>query len=540
MKKRLLSILLCCAMAVSMMTGCGNVDSEELAKSQAAASGTETTTAATEESSEGEKTTASNTFTIAIEADTGNTLNPFTSTDRYGLMTNNMLFAPLARMNTDGSIDYVIADSIETSEDGLVYTVKIKENLKWSDGEPLTAEDVVYSYNAENEAMQTFYVNGAPITFENPDDLTVVITLPEVSANAMELLTSENFVLPKHVFESKGTFDINLLQDEIVCSGPYTLKEYQAGQHLYFTKNPNYALGEAKTENVVFKIIEKADTASLALQNGDINAWIGLPDTIGPFEDNENYNINNYSEGRVAYIRLNTASENMQDINYRKGILKALDREEIMTAAYTDPEFFVLGYSFLPKGNKYYTEDLEKYEQNIEEAKELTANGPKELTITYVRTNATEKKMALAIQAELKEIGINAQIEGVEQAAFMDVVLERENSPYDIMIGGYVMGIDPYAYASLFVSDQEGMMNMMNYDNATINELFVKGNATLDETERQEIYTQAQQAVMEDAIFYPLGTNLRTLVTTSNVGGIDEAKLVPIYTFSDLSKLTME
>ena len=68
--------------------------------------------------------------------------------------------------------------------------------------------------------------------------------------------------------------------------------------------------------------------------------------------------------------------------------------------------------------------------------------------------------MALAIQAELKEIGINAQIEGVEQAAFMDVVLERENSPYDIMIGGYVMGIDPYAYASLFVSDQEGMMNM--------------------------------------------------------------------------------
>lgn len=148
--------------------------------------------------------------------------------------------------------------------------------------------------------------------------------------------------------------------------------------------------------------------------------------------------------------------------------------------------------------------------------------------------------MALAIQAELKEIGINAQIEGVEQAAFMDVVLERENSPYDIMIGGYVMGIDPYAYASLFVSDQEGMMNMMNYDNATINELFVKGNATLDETERQEIYTQAQQAVMEDAIFYPLGTNLRTLVTTSNVGGIDEAKLVPIYTFSDLSKLTME
>ena len=215
MKKRLLSILLCCAMAVSMMTGCGNVDSEELAKSQAAASGTETTTAATEESSEGEKTTASNTFTMVIEGDTGNTLNPFTASDRYGLMTCNMLYSPLARINTDGSIDYILADSIETSEDGLVYTVKLKENLKWSDGEPLTAEDVVYSYNAENEEMQTFYVNGVPITFENPDDLTVVITLPEVSANALELLTSENFVLPKHFFEEKGMLCLRSLKKQI-------------------------------------------------------------------------------------------------------------------------------------------------------------------------------------------------------------------------------------------------------------------------------------------------------------------------------------
>lgn len=537
MKKKLLSILLCCMMTVSMMTGCGSVDSEELAKSQAAAEGSSTTTTTAEETT---GTDVSNTFSISITSDTGNTLNPLTAEDRYGLMTCNMLYAPMCRLNTDGSIDYILADSMETSEDGLVYTFKLKEGLKWSDGEPLTAEDVVFTYNTHNEQMQSFYINGEPIVIENPDELTVTFTLPTVSANATELLTAETFILPKHVFEGKSSFDINLLQDDIVCCGPYTLKEYQAGQHLYFVKNPDYALGEAKIENVVFKIIEKDDTASLALQNGDINAWIGLPDTIGPFEDNENYNINNYSEGRVAYIRLNTASENMQDINYRKGIMQALDREEIMTAAYTDPEFFVVGYSFLPKENKYYTEDLEKYEQNVDAAKELTANGPKELTITYVRTNATEEKMALAIQAELKEIGITAQIEGIDQAAFINMAMTREDSPYDIIIGGYVMGIDPYAYASLFVSDQEGMMNLINYDNATVNELFVKGNATLDETERQEIYTQVQQAVMEDAIFYPLGTNLRTLVTTSNVGGIDEAKLVPIYTFSDLSKLTME
>ena len=154
----------------------------------------------------------------------------------------------------------------------------------------------------------------------------------------------------------------------------------------------------------------------------------------------------------------------MTDKNYRTGILKALNREEIMTAAYTDSEYYVLGYSFLPKENQYYTEDLEKYEQNVEEAKKLVAGGATELTIGYVRTDIIQEKMALAVQAELKAVGINVTLEGFEQAAYLDVFTETENTPYDIFLGGYVMGVDPYAYASLFVSDQEGMTNQMEYN----------------------------------------------------------------------------
>ena len=83
-----------------------------------------------------------------------------TDSARFTLMTCNMVYSPLYRMNTDGSIDYILAESMEASEDGLVYTFKMKEGLKWSDGEPLTAADVAYSYNAENEAYGTFYVEG--------------------------------------------------------------------------------------------------------------------------------------------------------------------------------------------------------------------------------------------------------------------------------------------------------------------------------------------------------------------------------------------
>ncbi len=532
MKKRLLSLILCGLMTASLLVGCAT-DSEELKKSQQAQNGGNSS----QEDSGSQ--TASDTFTIAINSDTGNTLNPMTDSARFTLMTCNMVYSPLYRMNTDGSIDYILAESMEASEDGLVYTFKLKEGLKWSDGEPLTAADVVYTYNAENEAYGTFYIDGQPIQVTNPDDNTVVFTLPSVAANILEMLGNECFILPKHIFENRGSFDINMLEEEIVGAGPYTLKEYKTGQHLHFVKNPNYVLGEAKTENVVYKIIEKDDTAALALQNGDINAWIGAADTIGPFQ-NENYNITNYSEGRVAYLTLNSSSPKMADKNYRTGILKALNREEIMTAAYTDSEYYVLGYSFLPAENQYYTEDLEKYEQDVEEAKKLVAGGATELTIGYVRTDIVQEKMALAVQAELKAVGINVTLEGFEQAAAIDIFAETENTPYDIFLGGYVMGIDPYAYATLFVSDQEGMMNMIKYDNETINKLFVEGNATLDEAARQEIYTQVQQEVAGEAYFYPLGTNLRTLVTSANVGGIEEAKTVAIYTFSDWSKITVK
>ena len=524
MKKRVVSMLLCGILAMSMLAGCGGGDSEEAQKSKEAAQG-------------GTSQGGSDTFTYVLDADTGNTLNPLTADDRYGLSVCNVLYSPLYRMNTDGSIDYILAESIEPSEDGLTYTVKLKNGLKWSDGEALTADDVVFTYNAQMENGTALQVNGQNITVTKVDDQTIEFGLPAISANFTEVLAAEHFILPEHIFADKGSFDINLLQDDVVGNGPYTLKEYQGGQHFQFEANPNYALGEPSVKNVVYQIIEQSDTASLSMQNGDVNAWVGLPDAIGPFEGNDSYNITNYSEGRVAYVLLNQASADMQDKDYRTGILKALNREEIMTAGYTSEEFYKIGYSFLPQDNQYYTDDLEKYDQNIDEAKELTAGGPTTLQLTYMSSNAADGKMALAIQSELKEIGITVEINALEPAAFSKEQYNKEESEYDILIGGYVMGVDPYAYASLFVT---GTDNLMKFNNPEVDELFARGNATLDEEERQAIYTEVQQKVADDAIFYSLGTNLRTLVTSANVGGLDEVKLVPIYTFGDLSKLTLK
>ena len=540
MKKNALKTMLTMGLAASLLAGCGGAVVEEAPPSEAAsaADGVTSGTSEGEAAAPAQDVSADNTFTYAIAGDTGNTLNPLTADDRYGLMAAKMLYTPLYFINLDGSVDYILAESMESNEDGTVWTCKLKPDLKWSDGEPITADDVVFTINANNEFSPKLSVGGELIKAEKVDDLTVNFTLPSPSASVFELLSAELFILPQHFFEPKGTFDVNMLEETPVGSGPYVLDEYMTGQYLKFSANPNYPLGTANIENVVYRVIEKDDTATLALQSGEVDAWIAnSAEQMVPYQGNENFNIYNYSEGRVAYMLLNSVSPNMQDQDYRKGIMYALDRNEIMTAAYTDPELYEIGYTFLPPINEYYDDSqVEKYEQDIELAKELTAGGPTDLNIMYLVSDAMQERMALTIQAELGEIGINVELNGVESAAWTAAYQDKENGDFDMYLGGYIMGTDPNLYAPLFSQDGD---NSFRYSRDDIDELWVEADQITDAEARKPLYSQIQAMLQEDAIFYPLGSNMRTLVTNARVGNVEEAGLVPIYSIKDLSKLTI-
>lgn len=508
MKKRLLSLLLVAGMALSLVACGGNK----------------------EEGNEEVKNEVKDTFTYSTFSDTGTTLNFFTADSREAMTFVKLIDTPLFSMLPDGSLNYYMAESFET-EDGVTYTCKLNPNAKWSDGEVLDADDVVFTFEQYAEQMDSEGGVFKTAEFKKVDDTTVEFVLAEAAATFPEDVSGV-YLLPQHVFEGKDSFDYDLTSDTVVGCGAYMFETYEAEQYIKAVANPNYALEAAKIPNVVFRVIPDDNVAIAALKNGEVDAWVGLASLLEGLED---FTLTPYSEGRVAYVRLNRVSENMQDADYRKGVLKAVNKEEILAAAYGSLDYATPSYSFLPKTNGFYTEDLEKFDQDLEAAKELVAGGATKLSICYVAEPA-QTAQAQVIQAQLKEIGIEVELFGLEQGAYMETAYDNEDTTYDMYLGGYIMTIDPAGYAGMFATG-----NMINYANPEIDALFAEGKVETDPEKRAEIFTELQQKVAEEALFYPFGTNLRLLVTNPSLKGMEEdAKFVPIYTFDDFSKLYFE
>ena len=531
-------ILLATVMVLGGLTACGGKDPAAegtTAVSGSSAGAGETTAEAAKPSEGGEST-----FTYAIAGDPGANVNVITTSDRFGLMTLKMIYSPLYMYNADG-INYFLAKSIDTSDDNLSYTMHLRDDVKWSDGEKFTADDVVFTFEAmekeENAGWaysQLVYKEGA-VKIEKVDDYTVKLTMPFVNSAAVEMF-SQIFIMPKHVYENVTNFENNDVNTKPVGTGPYVMSEYSAGSYVKFTKNENYFLGAPSIDNIVYRIIENENTAMTAIQSGEVDAWIGTPAQVAQMNlDSANLTVYPNQEGRVAYMMINAARVQNEDL--RKAILYALDKKAIADAALLSSDYYDLPWSFMPPNSKFFTEDVEKYEQNLDKSKEyLAASGVQkpELNLAYSGSDSLQSTSALLVQEQLEKAGFKVTLSGIDSKALSQQMKDKNNT-YDMYFGGYIMGIDPDTFSSLF--ETGAAYNYMYYDQPEINELFAQGRKETDETKRKEIYTNIQKKIQDTACFYPLYSNKRLLVVSKNVSGIEDAKLVPVYTFEDTSKL---
>ncbi|MBS5479467.1 MAG: ABC transporter substrate-binding protein, partial [Coriobacteriia bacterium] len=280
-------------------------------------------------------------------------------------------------------------------------------------------------------------------------------------------------------------------------------------------------------------------TAMQAIQAGEVNAWAATATQVEQMNvEGSGLVVHPYSENRVIYAMFN--AQNVTDENIRKAFFFSLDRPTLALAACLSPDYYEEDVSFLPANNAFATTDIETYARNVDKAKELLAQAGQanpSISISYGADDTMRQTIAILMQEQASEAGFNVTLNALETNALNGKLLSEEND-LQVFLGGYVNGIDPDTYFATFGTT--ATYNFMHYDEPEIDELFAQGRTEADEAKRKEIYAQLQAKVADTGCFYPMFTDKRLLVTTANVTGVDEAKLVPVYTFGDMSKLDIE
>ena len=457
----------------------------------------------------------------------------------------------LTKYTPDGYVN-AEAKSIDKSADGKTYTIKIRDDAKWSDGKAVTAQDYVYAWqrcvNPKTAAPYNYIfdpvVNATDIyTGKNKDvtslgvkavdDKTLEVKLTAPCTYFNELLSfTAYYPLRKDVVEGNDKWT----QDPktYISNGPYKLQSWSHKDSLVVTKNPNYYEKDKITwDSIKFTLLED-DTAILAAyQNGEID--FGYPLAVAEIPAwKSKADFHNDSESGITYFEFNVNKKPFDNAKVRQALSLAVDRNYLVTkvtkanqtvaGAFVPPSIKDADTSktFRSVGGDYFSPKAEDYEKNVAQAKQLLSeagypNGKNFPTFEYsTNPGSANQAVAEALQNMWKtELGINCTIATPEWATF---IANRNKGDFQVARGGWSADYDdPMSFLNLFVTG--GGNNDPKYSNKDYDALIQKAMTTDDNSIRMPVFHQAESMLMKDMPVVPLFYATRVYLLNPSIKG---------------------
>lgn len=504
-RKKLLSLLLAGAMAFGL-TACG----AQSDGAQESASGS----AAVSQQASGEKI-----VNVGV-TNTLESLNPLLlNGGEINKYATGLMFLPLMELDADLNFEGMLADSI-TTEDNKNFIVHIDEAAVWSDGTPVTADDVVYtalrlaSPVINNTAMMYYVfegVNDAGFVekgaesvegIQKVDDKTVRFTTKSemplttfISTYARYLLT-----LPKHVIEQYSEEELSTadwFNHPDVVSGPFIVTDYDVDHYISYTANKDYWKGAPKIDKLNIKIVDGSQIYA-GLQSGEIDITQPTMSVI-PMEDYESIealeNVNVVYGAPVTNQSVFIQTANVPDARVRQAMLYAINREQILNELLGGHGEVIDG--FLSSASPFFDETIKPVPYDPEKAKSLLEDAGWDGTQTlrfYINSgDSTFVNAASIIAAQWAAVGIKAEIQTVDFATLMAV---SGSEDYDVLAVQYTYApVDPYPDMSWLLGGAE---SWTGYGNDEVNEALKKSQLTDDAAETKELYSVVNRKVQED------------------------------------------
>lgn len=450
------------------------------------------------------------------------------------------------------------AESWEISEDGLVYTFKLRSGIKWTDGTPVTAGDFEYAFRRLfNPATAADYaylqypikggseiadgsmpVDSADFGVKALDDATVEITLENPTPYFLQALTHYTaYPVPKHVIEAKGDDWTNV--ENIVANGPYKIVEWVPGNYIKSVKNPDYwDAANVQIDEVYYYVQDDLAAAFSRYRAGEYDILTDLPGDQQQFVKD-----NMPGEGRftpflgVYYYVINQEKAPFDNPDVRQALSMAINREVIGPDVLGSGE--LPAYGWVPPGTAnyegvapYQPEWVEAtYDERVNTAREImaglgyTKDSPLTLQLKY-NTNDNHQRVAVAIQSMWSEIGVNAELFNSETAVHYDSLRAGD---YDVGRAGWLLDYsDPSNVLDLLRTGtmQDGQMNWGNnygrYDNAEFNSLMDQAAAEPDLAKRAALMGQAETIAMNETGAIPIYWYLASNVVKPTISGFED------------------
>jgi peptide/nickel transport system substrate-binding protein len=423
-----------------------------------------------------------------------------------------------------------LAESYETSEDGLTYTFKLKEGVKFHDGSELKADDVAYTVDRMLALKKGIYRSlSSVVSAEAVDDYTVEFTLeapfPAFLGALARLYIVNADVVKEH--EQDGDWGETWLVEHEAGSGPYTLVSWEREQQFVVEKHPDYFGGwdGNHVDRAVFQIIDEESTRQLALEEGTVD-WTGLWSADTYIALQEQGNLKMYADPTLnqLYIALNTNNEYLQDRNIREALSLVYDYEAHVEGVRQGLAQVARGP--MPPDIPCFDETIEPSKMDVERAKELMAqtdypDGGFELTMAYQGTMPEETACAQLMQAGAAELGITIKTEAMEWPAKFDLFSSAETALPMGTIWNYpnLPDADQFLYVYLHSEEMGGGLNWAYYSNPEYDELVEQARSELDPDRRCELYREAQQIWVEDVPFINIAVGYALSAAQENVYG---------------------
>lgn len=475
-------------------------------------------------------------------------MNPFISQNPSSIKVNSMLYRPLFYINEDNSLEMDLADNVEYSENQDSFTIRLKEGILWHDDEPMTSEDLKYTYDYLSQDQETVYgdyllIDGEPVETRVLDDLTVELSLPRRS-NSFLYKLSKVKIMPKHIFEGREreSFDANE-GDRLIGNSPYAYVDYII--HEYFNTEViqlKYKEGsiyqEPEIKNIDLRVSSQGYTNRYDLLDYHMQVGYLLPNEYGVFED-ELYQRHVFDQGYDVSMVFKVNRDYVSTKELRHAI-KTLSPGG--TGYFASRQFAYPADSLFSIFTDFYKPVENFVEGDRTEASRLLRhyqieNKSEPLSFGFLMEEGEyQERFAIDFEEFFRSNSVDFETYPLFEEEYEEWMGDPNQDAFDFALSKYNTRANPDDYRQFF--EKNSIYNYSGYTNPELIDLFAKADSENDPQLAGQIYGEIQDLLMDELPISPI-VNVKTLFVTDDRLGTEDAVPDPYSFFRYPERLSL-